>query len=208
MRWFRTCLVLTVTVLVIAALSRAGHAQQAPTKIWNLQAPIISLGDCQQTSVSTAQPISAATCASFTGSASGTTLTATNVTGFIAVGQTVTGTGVPSGTTIVSQSSATGGVNGGAGTYVTSQTTTASSASLTTSGIPSAAVFAVVQVESETARWRDDGTAPTASVGQPLTAGQPIYFTSSRLGVQSLSDVQLIPETGSMTTDVSYYGIR
>jgi hypothetical protein len=65
--------------------------------------------------------------ASFTGTGSGTNLTATAVTGTIAVGDTVIGTGVPAGTTIVSQTS---GTPGGAGVYVTSHATTSTSAAL------------------------------------------------------------------------------
>jgi hypothetical protein len=64
--------------------------------------------------------------ASFTATGTGTSLVASSVTGIISVGDTVTGTGVPSGTTIVS-----GPAGGGAGTYVTSQATTASAAACT-----------------------------------------------------------------------------
>lgn len=65
--------------------------------------------------------------ATFTGNGSGTNLTASAVTGVIAVGQLVVGTGVPGGTTILSQTS---GTPGGAGVYVTSNSTTSSGASL------------------------------------------------------------------------------
>lgn len=65
--------------------------------------------------------------ATFTGSGSGTNLTASAVTGTIAVGNLLVGTGVPGGTTIVSQSS---GTPGGAGVYVTSNVTTASAAAI------------------------------------------------------------------------------
>lgn len=77
----------------------------------------------------------------FTGSGSGTNLTATAVTGIIAAGQRVIGTGVPANTVIVSQSS---GTPGGAGVYVTSNATTSSGAALsanaaiTTAGATSA----------------------------------------------------------------------
>jgi len=64
---------------------------------------------------------------SFTGTGSGTSLTVSSVTGLISVGDVLSGAGVPSGTTIISQVS---GAPGGAGVYVTSQTTTASSATL------------------------------------------------------------------------------
>lgn len=68
--------------------------------------------------------------ATFTGTQSGTNLTTTSVTGLISVGDTIAGTGVASGTKIVSQTS---GTPGGAGVYVTSLSGTASSASCTAS---------------------------------------------------------------------------
>lgn len=76
--------------------------------------------------------VSAVTSATFTGTGSGTNLTASSVTGTIYPGYIVTGTGVPSNTTIVSQTS---GTPGGAGVYVTSQATTSSGASLTAEGV-------------------------------------------------------------------------
>ncbi len=127
--------------LAFAAMIAGAQAQQLPAKSWVLQSPMLSLGFCQQTSVSTAV-----------------------------------------------------GLSSGAGACA--------------SGIPKGSVFAVVQVEGETARWRDDGTAPTASIGQPLAASTPIYFTSQVKGGNALAAVKLIPETGSMTLDVSFYGIQ
>ena len=75
--------------------------------------------------------------ASFTGNGSGVNLTASAVTGTIEIGNVIAGTGVPAGTTIISQTS---GTPGGAGVYVTSVATTASSASLTAKKNISAAV--------------------------------------------------------------------
>lgn len=66
--------------------------------------------------------------ASFTGTGSGTTLTAASVTGEISVGDLVVGTGVPGATTIVQQLT---GTPGGAGTYETSNATTSSGNALT-----------------------------------------------------------------------------
>ena len=66
-----------------------------------------------------------------TGTGSGTNLTLSSLTGLVSIGDTVSGTGVPAGTTIVSQTS---GTTGAAGVYVTSQATTASSATITTFG--------------------------------------------------------------------------
>lgn len=65
--------------------------------------------------------------AAFTATGTGTSFVVTSVTGIISPGDTITGTGVPVGTTIVS-----GPAGGGAGTYITSGATTASAASCTT----------------------------------------------------------------------------
>lgn len=66
--------------------------------------------------------------ATFTASGSGTNLTVSAVTGVLSIGETLSGTGIPAGTTIVSQTS---GTTGGAGVYVTSQATTISAATAT-----------------------------------------------------------------------------
>lgn len=141
MRKLLSALLIGVVALLAALASPDAKAQTLPQKNWVLQSPIISLGFCQQTSVTTAV-----------------------------------------------------GLSSGAGACA--------------SGIPAGTVFAVVQVEGQTARWRDDGTAPTSTVGQPLSAATPIYFTSIVKGSNTLANVQLIPETGSMTVDVSFYGVQ
>lgn len=70
--------------------------------------------------------------ATFTATAAGTSLAVTAVTGLISIGDTIAGTGVPSGTTITAQVS---GTPGGAGTYTTSVATTASAATVTSFGV-------------------------------------------------------------------------
>lgn len=70
--------------------------------------------------------------ATFTATASGANLTTSAVTGLISIGDTISGTGVPVGTTILSQTS---GTIGGAGVYVTSVVTTATAATVTSFGI-------------------------------------------------------------------------
>ena len=75
-----------------------------------------------------------------TGGASGTSLPVTGVAGKIQLGMTVTGTGIPAGTTILAQTAGT--TIGGAGTYRTSQATTAAAAAaLTFTAGPSLAFF-------------------------------------------------------------------
>lgn len=66
--------------------------------------------------------------------------------------------------------------------------------------IPNSAREALVCIEGNAVRWRDDGVAPTATVGTPIAAGQCQRFTFF------LGQVQFIPETGSATADVTYYG--
>lgn len=68
--------------------------------------------------------------ASFTGSGSSTTLTASGVTGTIRVGDTITGTGVPANTVITALGTGTGG----AGTYTTNNATTSSNNALIATG--------------------------------------------------------------------------
>jgi hypothetical protein len=70
--------------------------------------------------------------ATFTATGTGTSLAVTNVTGLISIGDTISGTGVPAGTTILAQVS---GTAGGAGTYTTSVATTAAAAAVTSFGI-------------------------------------------------------------------------
>jgi hypothetical protein len=68
----------------------------------------------------------------FTATGTGTSLVVTAVTGLISIGDTIAGTGVPTGTTIGAQVS---GATGGAGTYTTSVATTAAAATVTSFGI-------------------------------------------------------------------------
>jgi hypothetical protein len=65
--------------------------------------------------------------ATFTGTASGTTLTASAVTGTLAIGQILSGTGITAGTTIASFGTGTGG----AGTYILSASATSTAAAIT-----------------------------------------------------------------------------
>ena len=159
---------------------------------------MVPLGNCQLSAAQLAASIGLSSCvaASFTGTGSGTNLTTTSVTGYIKAGDTVAGTGVPAGTTIVSQTS---GTTGGAGVYVTSAATTSSGASLTTSGIPSGAVMAFLQAETANVRYRDDGGAPTSAVGNLLlTTGGVLYGGT-------LSRIRFIAASGSPLLNVAFY---
>ena len=72
----------------------------------------------------------------------------------------------------------------------------ASATGLTT---PSGATIAQICVENANVRYRDDGTAPTASSGMPVAAGACFAYSGP------LSVVQFIAQSGSPILDVSYY---
>lgn len=65
--------------------------------------------------------------------------------------------------------------------------------------VPSGATRAVINAESQGVRWRDDGTAPTASVGMVL----PVLSTLSYDG--DLNRIRFIQQAASATLNVSYY---
>ena len=75
-------------------------------------------------------------------------------------------------------------------------TSLSAAASLT---IPTGATMALITPETEGVRWRDDGTAPTASVGMPIAVGA--YFTYDG----DLKSIRFIEQTASAKINVSYY---
>jgi hypothetical protein len=69
--------------------------------------------------------------------------------------------------------------------------------------VPAGTATMVFSVEGEPVRYRDDGTAPTATVGVllPVTTGEP-YVYISPIGIRS---IQFIPTTGSATINAAFY---
>ena len=65
--------------------------------------------------------------------------------------------------------------------------------------VPAGAKFAVFQAEAQVVRFRDDGVAPTASVGFELPVGVPYNY------VGTLSNVQVIETTSGGIVNVLYY---
>jgi hypothetical protein len=59
--------------------------------------------------------------------------------------------------------------------------------------------FALIVAETQGVRWRDDGTAPTASVGMPLAAGIPLQYDGD------LNKIKFIQQTASAKLNISYY---
>jgi len=163
---------------------------------------VVPLGFCQLNATALASAVKLSSCvsASFTASAGTdpTQLVVTSVTGYIRTGQIIiSGTGITAGTVITGQVS---GTAGGAGTYQLSASNTASSASATSGGIPPGATMAYLDAETAAVRFRDDGGAPTASVGSLIATGNPgIFYTGT------LSALQFIAATGSPLLNVSFY---
>jgi len=65
--------------------------------------------------------------------------------------------------------------------------------------VPSGATLAVVIPEAYAVRWRDDGTAPTGSVGMPLAIGTTLSYDGD------LSRIRFIEQAASAKLNVSYY---
>lgn len=71
-----------------------------------------------------------------------------------------------------------------------------------TGGIPKGAQRAVIDVEANDIRWRDDGTAPTASVGM-LAKANTIFELPS---VTSINAFQAIRASADGVLNITYYG--
>ena len=71
-----------------------------------------------------------------------------------------------------------------------------------TGGIPSNAIRAIISVATDAIRWRDDGAAPTASVGIYVAANASIELPSR----QAILAFQAIRVTTDATLNIAYYG--
>lgn len=65
--------------------------------------------------------------------------------------------------------------------------------------VPAGARVAIIQATGQNVRWRDDGTAPSATVGIQLAAGDSFLY------VGKLSALQFIEEAAGGILNVSYY---
>lgn len=65
--------------------------------------------------------------------------------------------------------------------------------------VPATSTMAVIEVEGAPVRWRDDGTAPTASVGM----GQGTFIQQEYRG--NLSAIQFIQQSSGAILNISYY---
>lgn len=65
--------------------------------------------------------------------------------------------------------------------------------------ITAGARIAILVCETQAIRWRDDGTAPTSTIGIPLPVNTIFTYTGD------LSALKVIEQTASAVLSVSYY---
>lgn len=75
-----------------------------------------------------------------------------------------------------------------------------------TSGIPVDAIHILAIGEVQDIRYREDGRAPTASVGMILPKGDGSVEVAKWFETSKLSDIKVIEETTSAKLNLTYYG--
>lgn len=75
-------------------------------------------------------------------------------------------------------------------------TSLSSSTALT---VPAGATMALIVPETQNVRWRDDGVAPTASVGMLVVANSSMSYDGD------LQKIRFIAATAGAVLNVSYY---
>ena len=65
--------------------------------------------------------------------------------------------------------------------------------------VPANATRAVILAETQPVRWRDDGTAPTSTVGMPLPVSSALSYDGD------LKAIKFIEQSVSAKLNVSYY---
>lgn len=76
-------------------------------------------------------------------------------------------------------------------------TSLSSSTALT---VPADSILAIISCEAQIVRWRDDGTAPTAAIGNRLAADSDNFGYNG-----DLAAIRFIEEVSGGILDVSYY---
>jgi len=61
--------------------------------------------------------------------------------------------------------------------------------------------YALITIEAQAVRWRDDGTAPTAAVGMPLAVGATLKYDAN-----NINSLQFIGQVAGAIINVTYYG--
>lgn len=67
-------------------------------------------------------------------------------------------------------------------------------------GIPTGSHSVLLQAESQSIRWRDDGTDPTSSTGMVLAAGDSLLYDFP------LTRIKFIESTPSAKLNITFWG--
>jgi len=67
------------------------------------------------------------------------------------------------------------------------------------SGLAGGPSIAIITPEAQAVRWRDDGVAPTATVGMPLAVGVTLQYDGD------LTQIRFFEQAGGAKLNVSYY---
>lgn len=70
-----------------------------------------------------------------------------------------------------------------------------------TAGIPPGTQLLIIQPQTQAIRWRDDGTAPSATVGQPLAVAAELRYDAG-----SMPALRVISQTAGAIVNVTAYG--
>ena len=66
--------------------------------------------------------------------------------------------------------------------------------------VPTDAIMALISAEAQGVRWRDDGPAPTATVGMPMAAGQEFQYT-----VVDFTKIKFIQQASGAILNVAWF---
>jgi hypothetical protein len=66
-------------------------------------------------------------------------------------------------------------------------------------GLNAKPVLALIVAEGAPVRWRDDGIAPSATVGMPIAVGVPLQYDGD------LTKIRFIQQSSSGILNISYY---
>lgn len=78
-------------------------------------------------------------------------------------------------------------------------TSLATAAGFSANQIPDNAKVVMIQAESQTVRWRDDGTNPTTTVGMNLVAGDMLVYSGT------MSAIKFIEVSASAKLNCTFY---
>lgn len=66
-------------------------------------------------------------------------------------------------------------------------------------GLSAKPTIAIITPEGQAVRWRDDATAPSATVGMPLAVGVTLQYDGD------LTKIRFIEQTAGAKLNISYY---